>query len=176
MSQEAISSIQAMLAPAVLMTTAAITAGGIQTMYSAVNDRMREMTSEKLTRFTGVDGGLLDRRELSATAALRVGQIDAQLPLLRQRHRSLRNALQLLYSAIVLVVVTMILIAVAITVPDRIAGTAALVSILAATAVLLAGIGFVGVSVMRSISAVDFEVDRTLELGSAVSPPVDRSR
>jgi hypothetical protein len=64
----------------------------------------------------------------------------------------------------------MILIAVAITVPDRTAGTAALVSVLAATAVLLAGIGFVGVSVMRSISAVDFEVDRTLELGSAVSP------
>ena len=117
MGQEAISSIQAMLAPAVLMTTAAITAGGIQTMYSAVNDRMSEMTSEKLTRFTGGDGELLDRHQLSASAALRVGQIDAQLPFLRQRHRSLRNALQLLYSAIVLVVVTMILIAVAITVP-----------------------------------------------------------
>jgi hypothetical protein len=79
----------------------------------------------------------------------------------------------LLYSAIVLVVVTMILIAVAITVPEPVAGTAALVSILAATAALLAGIGFVGVSVMRSISAVDFEVDRTLELGSAASTPGD---
>jgi len=47
MSQAAISSIQAMLAPAVLITTAAILAGGIQTMYSAVNDRMRHMTSVK---------------------------------------------------------------------------------------------------------------------------------
>ncbi len=86
MSQEEISSIQAMLAPAVLMTTAAIMANGIQSMYSAVNDRMREMTSEKLARFTRGDGGLLDRHQLSATAALRVDLIDAQLPRLLQRH------------------------------------------------------------------------------------------
>ena len=51
MTQVAISSIQSMIAPAVLMTTAAILAGGVQTMYSAINDRMRDMTTEKLVRY-----------------------------------------------------------------------------------------------------------------------------
>ena len=41
MPQTAISAIQAMLAPVVLMTTSAILAGGMQTMYAEVNDRMR---------------------------------------------------------------------------------------------------------------------------------------
>lgn len=94
MSQEEISSIQAMLAPAVLMTTAALMVNGIQTMYSSVKDRMRAMSSEKLARYTRGDGELLNRHQLSATAVLRVDLIDAQLPLLRQRHRWLRNALQ----------------------------------------------------------------------------------
>ncbi len=70
----------------------------------------------------------------------------------------------------------MILIAVAITLPDHIAGTAALVCVLVAAATLLVGMAFAGLSVMRSSGAVDFEVDRTLELGSAVSTHVDTDR
>jgi hypothetical protein len=166
-SQAAISSIQAMLAPAVLMTTAAILAAGIQTMYSSVNDRMRNMAGEKLLRLTSTDGRLLDRRELNPATAFRVNEIDTQLPLLRSRHRLLRDALQLLYGVILLVVITMILIAVAITVPTNAAGTAALVTILAATAVLLFGLALVALSVRQSVNAVDYEVDRTLALGSS---------
>ncbi|MGA7416408.1 MAG: hypothetical protein WBW80_00315 [Acidimicrobiales bacterium] len=70
-------------------------------------------------------------------------------------------------------VVTMILIAVAITVPDRLAGTAALVSVLVAAAALLVGMAFAGMSAVRSSGAVGFEVDRALELGSAENTPVD---
>lgn len=59
MPQLAISAIQAMLAPVVLMTTSAILAGGMQTMYAEVNDRMRAMTAEKLSRLTGRNGDLV---------------------------------------------------------------------------------------------------------------------
>jgi Protein of unknown function (DUF2721) len=166
MTQVAISSIQSMIAPAVLMTTAAILAGGVQTMYSAVNDRMRDMTSEKLARLTSSDGGLIDLGKLGAASALRVDEIDAQLPLLRARHRILRAALQFFYGAVLLVVVTMILIAVAITVPAPAAGTVALVAILCATVALLFGLAQVAFSVRQSVNAVDYEVDRTLKLGS----------
>jgi hypothetical protein len=48
--QVAITAIQAMLAAVVLMTTTAILAGGIRTMYANVNDRTRDMTAEMLTR------------------------------------------------------------------------------------------------------------------------------
>ena len=155
-----------MLAPAVLMTTAAILAGGIQTMYSAVNDRMRDMAGEKLLRLTDANGRLYERRELGTAAAFRVDAIDTQLPLLRKRHGLLRNALELHYGAIVLVVITMILIAIAITVPAPAAGALALVIFLVATIALLVGLALVALSVRQSVNAVRYEIDRTLELGS----------
>jgi hypothetical protein len=147
MTQVAISSIQLMIAPAVLMTTAAILAGGVQTMYSAVIDRMRDMAHERLIRLTATDGGLQDRRLLGAGSAFRVDEIDAQLPLLRARHRHLRTALHLFYGSVLLVVVAMILIAVAITVPAPAAGTIALVAILLATVALLFGLGAIALSI-----------------------------
>jgi hypothetical protein len=171
MSQAAISSIQAMLAPAVLMTTAAILAGGIQTMYSAVNDRMRQMTSEKVTHLTGSDGRLVARDELASAAAVRVDEIDTQLPVLRARHRLLRDALLFHYSAVGFVVVAMILIAVALTVPAPAAGTAALVFVLVATVALLFGLAVVALSVRKSVNAVDYEVDRALALGTSNQNP-----
>ena len=171
MSQAAISSIQAMLAPAVLMTTAAILAGGIQTMYSAVNDRMRQMTGEKVTHLTGSDGRLVTRDELGSAAAVRVDEIDTELPVLRARHRLLRDALLFHYSAVGFVVVAMILIAVALTVPAPAAGTAALVLVLVATVALLFGLALVALSVRKSVNAVDYEVDRTLALGTSKPYP-----
>jgi hypothetical protein len=92
--------------------------------------------------------------------------IDEQLPLLRERHAFLRRALQALYTSVLFVVVSMLLIAVSITVPYAAAGTIALVAILVATGVLLAGLASIGISVRRSINAVDLEVDRTLAFGS----------
>jgi hypothetical protein len=166
LNQLSISSIQAMLAPAVLMTTAAILAAGVQTMYSSVNDRMRDMTAEKLARLTSSDGTLVRTDSLSTPAALRVALIDTQLPLLRTRHRLLRDALEVLYGCILLVVICMILIAIAVTLPAPAAGTAAVIIILSATIALLVGLLLVGLSVQRSVNAVDYEVDRVLALGS----------
>ncbi len=112
MSQVAIGAIRAMLAPVVLMTVSAILAGGVQTMYAAVNDRMRAMTDEKLSHLTGGDEALTPITALASVARMGIGEIDAELPLLRQRHQMLRDALQLLYAAVLVVVVAMILIAV----------------------------------------------------------------
>ena len=52
MTQVPISSIQSMIAAAVLMTTAAILAGGVQTMYASVNDHLRPESAE-MDRLTG---------------------------------------------------------------------------------------------------------------------------
>jgi hypothetical protein len=165
-SQVAIGAIQAMLAPTVLMTTAAILAGGVQTMYAAVNDRMRAMTAEKLSRLTGTDSALTRESGLPAATSERVAEIDAQLPLLLTRHRVLHNALQLLYAAVLTIVVAMILIAISITVPAPAVGDVALIVLLIATVVLLLGLLSVARSVYRSANAIDYEVERVLRLGS----------
>ena len=154
MSQVAITSIQSMLAPVVLMTAASILAGGIQTMFAAVNDRMRAMAAGKLLRLTGPDGVLLETRALALAPSLRV----AQLPVLRERHRLLRDALQLCYATVLAVVISMVLVGVSLTIPAPAAGTAALVVLLTATTVLMLGLVLVAVSVRRSVTAVDYEV------------------
>jgi hypothetical protein len=154
-----------MLAPVVLMTTAAIVAGGILTMYAAVNDRMRAMTAERLARLTDEHGELTITSDLPAADRQRVGLIDAQLPRLVRRHRRLHNALFLIYTAILFFVVAMVLVAEGVTVAAGGVGIAALVVLLVATATLMLGLGLVAQSVRESTDAVDYEVDETLKLG-----------
>jgi hypothetical protein len=166
-SQVAITAIQAMLAPVVLMTTAAILAGGVQTMYAGVNDRMRTLAAEKFSRLTGNDGGLTPKADLPLAAKERVAEIDAQLPLLLQRHRMLHDALQLIYLAILIIVVAMILIAISITVPAPGIGDAALGVVLGATILLLLGLVSLARTVHRSDNAIVYEVDHVLRIGSS---------
>jgi hypothetical protein len=165
-SQVAITAIQAMLAPVVLMTTAAILAGGIQTMYAGVNDRMRGMTAEKVSRLIGSGGELSLEKDLPGGTRERLAQIDTQLPLLLRRHRRLHDALLLVYLAVLIVVVAMVLIGVSITLPNAGVGDAALAVVLVATADLLIGLMFAAASVRQSANAIDYEVKDVLRLGS----------
>jgi hypothetical protein len=162
--QASVQAIQTMLAPVVLLTTGAILAGGVQTMYAAVNDRMRAMAGEKLSL-------LADRSAPSAAVPQRpdaIGErirlIDAQLPLLLRRHWTLHNALLLIYSAILFIVIAMVLVALSVTLPADAVGDVALASMLIATVVLLVGVALVAMSVRESADAVDYEVEQVVKL------------
>jgi hypothetical protein len=56
MNPIAVTAIQAMVAPVVLITTAAVLSGGLLAMYGSVNDRMRAMDRERLDILTGAAG------------------------------------------------------------------------------------------------------------------------
>ena len=56
MNPIAVTAVQAMVAPVVLITTAAILSGALLTMYGSVNDRMRAMDHERLEILTGAAG------------------------------------------------------------------------------------------------------------------------
>ncbi len=56
MNPIAVTAVQAMVAPVVLITTAAILSGALPTMYGSVNDRMRAMDHERLEILTGAHG------------------------------------------------------------------------------------------------------------------------
>ena len=64
MNPIAIRAIEAMVAPVVLITAAAVLSGGVLTVFGSVNDRMRAMTAERLGLLVGSDG----RLRVSATS------------------------------------------------------------------------------------------------------------
>src|SRR3984893_18304732 len=166
MNPIAVTAIQAMVAPVVLITTAAILSGALLTMYGSVHDRLRAMDRERLDILTGTSGTLLSAAEVPPAGRERLTQLDAQLPMLLRRHRLLNNALRLISAAVAVLVLSVIAIGVAVTGRSGAAGTAALVLVLAGTVTLLGGLCSVARSIMISMNAIDYEVRRALSLGS----------
>jgi hypothetical protein len=165
MNPIAVTAVQAMVAPVVLITAAAILSGALLTMYGSVNDRMRAMDHERLEILTGA-GTLLAAAEVPPSGRERLTQIDTQLPMLLRRHRLLHNAVLLIYAGVAVLVLSVIAIGVAVTGSSGAAGTAALALVLAGTVMLLGGLLFAARSIIISADAIDYEVRRTLSLGS----------
>ncbi len=166
MNPIAVTAVQAMVAPVVLITTAAILSGALLAMYSSVNDRMRAMDRERLDIFTGAAGTLLSAAEVPPAGRERLTQIDIQLPMLLRRHRLLHNAVLLIYAGVAVLVLSVIAIGVAVTDSSGAAGTTALALVLAGTVMLLGGLLFAARSIMISMDAIGYEVRRTLSLES----------
>jgi hypothetical protein len=166
MNPTAVSAIQAMVVPVVLITTAAILSGAVLTMYGSVNDRMPAMDRERLDILTGADGTLLSVANVAASGRERLTQIDMQLPMLLRRHRLRHNSVLLIYAGVAVLVLSVIAIGVAVTGSSSAAGTAALVLVLAGTVTLLGGLLFAARSIVISMDAIDYEVRRALTLGS----------
>ncbi len=166
MNPIAIRAIEAMVAPVVLITTAAILSGGILSMYGSVNDRMRAMNRERLESLTSDTGALLSVTVLPASSRERLAQIDIQLPMLLNRHRLLKNAVLAIFAAIGVLVLSVIVIGAAVTSGSGGVGVAALALVLAGTTTLLVGLLMATRSIVMSQDAIDSEVRRALSLGS----------
>lgn len=166
MNPIAVTAIQAMVAPVVLITTAGILSAAMLTTYGSVNDRMRAMDHERLEILTRADGTLLSATEVAPSGRERLSQIDTQLPRLLRRHRLLHNAVLLTYAGVGVLVLSVIAIGIAVTASSGAAGTAALVLVLVGTVMLLGGLLFAARSIIISMDAIDYEVRRTLSLGS----------
>jgi len=143
--------IQLILAPSVLVTACGILIGSVLSRYAAVNDRVRELIRERL--------GLL-RADRSAVSTERIGEIDAQLPLLLRRHRMLQSSSVTLYVAVMVLVMSMIAIAVGAILGTRPWGTISLLVFLAGTMVMIAGLAIVAVETRMSHDALLLEVGR----------------
>ena len=165
MNLTAITAVQAMVAPVVLITAAALLTGALLAMYGTVNDRMRAMSHERLDILTGADGTLLLAAQVPASGRERLTQIDAQLPMLLRRHRLLHDAVLLIFASVAVLVLSVIAIGIAVTNRSGGIGTAALVLVLVGTVTLLTGLLFAARSIMLSMNAIDYEVDRALSLG-----------
>jgi len=156
--------IQATLAPVVLITSIAIMIGGMLQQYSATNDRLRALAQERLQLLRTPDGAIatLDS-PLDAFTTERISEIDQQMPLLLHRHRLIHNGVLTEYCAILVLVASMIVIAISAATHSN--PTAALIVFLIGTVIMLAGILLVAMEIRISDDAVSFESRRVLTLG-----------
>jgi hypothetical protein len=159
----AVNAISAMVAPVVLLTTGGLLTNGILTLYSAVNDRMRDMTRERLEIRRGPGGELLS--EVPAIDQERLDEIEVQLPMMLRRHHLIRSSVLLIYSGIGVLGLSIIFIAVAVGEDSEGFGRAALGLVLAGTVIMLAGIVVAGMSLARSSDAIRYAVERTGRMG-----------
>lgn len=158
--------IQLILAPVVLVTSIAIMIGGMLQQYSATNDRLRALARERLQLLRTPEGAIarLDRK-LDDFTTERISEIDRQIPELLRRHRLIHNAVLTEYSAILVLVVSMIVIAISAATRSGPVATAALILFLAGTVTMLTGILLIATEIRISDSAVSYESQRVLMLG-----------
>ena len=165
MTLTSVNAISAMVAPVVLLTVGGIISNGLLTVYSGINDRMRDMTRERLQIRRGPAGELLDADAVPPVDQERLLEIGVQLPLMVQRHKLTRASLLVIFVALVVLGLSIVVIAIAIALDDQIAGRAALGLVLAGTTIMLLGLGVATTSLAKSADAITYAVDRTTRFG-----------
>lgn len=160
----AVDAISAMVAPVVLLTVGSLISNGLLTVYNSVNDRLRQMTRERIEILTGPAGEKLDVASVPVMSRERLEEIKAQLPLILRRHKLTRLSVLIIYAAVGVLGFSIVVIAIAVDLADETAGRVALGLVLAGTVVMLAGIGVAALSVAKSADAITYAVNRTSEL------------
>jgi hypothetical protein len=160
----AVNAISAMVAPVVLLTVGSLISNGLLTVYSSVNDRLRQMTRERIDILTGPGGEKLDVATVPVMSRERLDEIKVQIPLILRRHKLTRRAVLTIYAAIAVLGFSIVVIAIAVVLHDETAGRIALGLFLGGTIIMLAGIGVAALSVVRSADAVSYAVERTTRL------------
>jgi hypothetical protein len=161
----AVNAISDMVAPVVLLTVGGMVSNGLITIYSDIDNRMRDMTRERLEIRRGPAGQVLDPDNVPAIDQERLTEIGMQLPMLLRRHKLTRLSVLTIYIALVVLVVSIVVIAIAVALDDEIAGRAALGLVLAGTIIILLGLGVAAMSLAKSADAISYAVKRTTELG-----------
>jgi hypothetical protein len=168
MTLTAVNAISAMVAPVVLLTVGCLLSNGLLTVYSSVNDRLREMTRERLQILTGPSGERLEVTTVPVMSRERLNEIKVQLPLILRRHRLTRLAVFTIYVAIAVLGLSIVVIAIAVTQDDEIAGRVALGLVLTGTIIMLLGIGVASISLAKSADAITYAVERAQSEGLLV--------
>lgn len=165
MSLTPISAISAMVAPVVLLTVGSLISNGLLILYNGINERLRQMTRERLELLTGPDGEMLDINSLGTMRRERLEEITYQVPVLLRRHRLTRLAVLIIYVAVAVLGVSIVFIAIAVGEDIDAVARVALALVLTGTIIMIVGIGVTGVSLARSADAVMYAVKRTSSLG-----------
>lgn len=152
------------LAPVVMITCCAILLNGLLSRYDSVNARMREMHRERLQLLQGLGNTTSSAAPTVGFSTRRIHEIEVQLPNLLQRHKLLNNAVLAENTAIVLLVLSMFIIALAEMTNSTLAANFALFTFFAGTGALLVGVIITNLELSQSRREVAFEIQDGLRL------------
>jgi hypothetical protein len=161
----AVNAISDMVAPVVLLTVGGMLSNGLITIYNDIDNRIRDMTRERLEIRGGPAGQLLDTDSVPAIDQERLIEIGNQLPMLLRRHKLTRLSVLTIYAALVVLGLSIVVIALAVALEDEIIGRVALGLVVAGTVILLLGLGVAAMSLARSADAITYAVKRTTKFG-----------
>jgi hypothetical protein len=157
----AVNAISDIVAPVVLLTVGGMLSNGLITIYNDIDNRMREMTRERLEIRRGPAGQVLDDDSVPAIDRERLYEIGVQLPMMLRRHKLTRVSVLIIYVAIAVFGLSIVVIAIAVSANDEIAGRVALGLVVAGTIIMLLGLAVAATSVARSADAITYAVERT---------------
>jgi len=159
-----IRTISLILAPVVMITGCAIILNGLFTRYEAISVRMRGMHRERLELLEAFGNRTSSAAHTVSFASQRVREIEAQLPNLLRRHKLIRNAVLAVEVAIVILVLSMFIIALAAMTNSIPTAEIALLAFLAGTSALLVGAVITTLELYRSQREVTYEIQHGLSL------------
>jgi small-conductance mechanosensitive channel len=145
--------VQLILAPVVMISSAAVLLNGLLTHYGEVNSRIRAMNRERFE----VCHLLASGAAVKPLATARLAELDFQLPDLLERHRIIHDAMLTVYYAIGLLVASMFVVAAASLTNQFVLEEAVLVLLLLGTAVLLYGLVLITREIRRSRHSIIYE-------------------
>lgn len=148
--------IQLILAPTVMVSACGLLVSGLSSRASFINDRLRNLNKERLDLLRSFHNLPLSRERLN--------EIDFQLPEMCQRLKIAHNAILAVYSAILIFVFDMLLIAVAALTASVLTAILALGVFLIATATLGLAAFFTIREVRLSLRSILYEVDQVSAL------------
>jgi small-conductance mechanosensitive channel len=157
--------VQLILAPVVMISSAAVILNGLLTHYGEVNSRIRTMNRERfdilhLLASSGTDTRLVRQR---------LDEIDHQIPDLLDRHHVIHDAMLALYYAIVILVASMFVVAAAALSEHPVLAGGVLALLLLGTAVMLYAIVLIVREIRRSRRSIVYEAQSTLNLSAPSS-------
>lgn len=161
-AQEVAQIIQLILAPAVLLSVCTIIQNGMLSRYGLVGDQLRSLTSESLR--------LLEQGICNSIERERIQEINYEIPFFSRRYKLLQNAVLSVYYAVTAFIVSMFLIAISVMVKSSWIATSALLIFLLGNLILLLGVGFVFTEIRKSHQALNYEVQRVMDLQKSKLP------
>jgi Protein of unknown function (DUF2721) len=155
-AQEVAQTIQLIIAPAVLLSVCTIIQNGILSRYGLIGDQLRSLTSESLRLLEQGIGNDLEQE--------RIQEINYEIPFFARRYKLLQDAVLTIYYAVTAFILSMFLIAISVMVKSSWVATSALLMFLGGTLILLGGVGLVFVEIRKSHQALNYEIQRVMEL------------
>lgn len=153
---EVAQTIQLIIAPGVLVTACVLVLNTILGRYASIGQLMRSLAHERLDLLRSSDRDLF--------LVERLQEIDRQFPLLIHRHRLLQNTAFFVYTAISILILSMLAIALSVAFNTGIIATLALILFLLGTATLLAGVCLTTREIRLSHEAICYEVRQIVSL------------